>query len=185
MKGNIQMRLLPNALSCLRIAISAALPFLTRYPFLFGAVYLLSGMTDALDGYIARRFHAESSLGARLDSLGDLVFFAASVYLAWPLLYRTGGALLCVAAIAVVRVGNIALTRYKFHIWSAMHTIGNKIAGGMIFLALPACVLLGRIPLWIAIPVCGVALLSALEETAILLRSDRYDADRRSLFGRK
>lgn len=179
------MRLLPNALSCLRIAVSAALPFLANNPWLFAAAYLLCGLSDALDGYIARRFHAESSLGARLDSLGDLVFFGASVYLVWPLLYRTGGALLCVAAIAVVRVGNIALTRHKFHTWSAMHTIGNKIAGGMIFLALPACVLLGRIPLWIGIPVCAIALLSALEETAILLRSDSYDADRRSLFKRK
>jgi phosphatidylglycerophosphate synthase len=179
------MRLLPNALSCLRIALSAALPFLANNPWLFAAAYLLCGLTDALDGYIARRFHVESSLGARLDSLGDLVFFAASVYLVWPLLYRAGFVLLCVAAIAIVRIGNIALTRYKFHIWSAMHTVGNKIAGGMIFLALPACVLLGRIPLWIAIPVCGIALLSALEETVLLLRSDRYDANRPSLFGRK
>lgn len=176
------MRLLPNALSCLRIALSAALPFLANHPWLFAAAYLLSGLSDALDGYIARRFHLESSLGARLDSLGDLVFFGASVYLVWPLLYQTGFALPCVLVIAAVRIGNIALTRYKFHIWSAMHTIGNKIAGGMLFLALPACVLLGRIPLWISIPVCFIALLSALEETAILLLSDRYDANRPSLF---
>lgn len=178
------MRLIPNALSCLRIALSAALPFLTRHPLLFAAVYLICGLSDAFDGYIARRMHAESRLGARLDSLGDLVFFIASLYVLWPLLYRAGFALVCVIAIAAVRTGNIALTRCKFHIWSAMHTIGNKIAGGMIFLALPACVLLERMPLWIAIPVCVTALLSALEETAILFRFDRYDADRRSLLGK-
>lgn len=176
------MRLLPNALSCLRIALSTALPFLTRQPLLFAAVYLTCGLSDALDGYIARRFHAQSTLGARLDSLGDFVFFAVSVYLVWPFLYRAGFALSCVILISIVRFCNLTLTRHRFHIWSAVHTIGNKIAGGMIFLALPVCVLLGRIPLWIAIPVCAIALLAALEETVLLLRFDTYDADRRSLF---
>lgn len=179
------MRLLPNALSCLRIALSAALPLFTRQPLLFAAVYLACGLSDALDGYIARRFHAQSTLGARLDSLGDFVFFAVSVYLVWPLLYGTGFVLSCIILIVIVRFCNFVLTRYRFHIWSALHTTGNKIAGGMIFIGLPICILLGRAPLWVAIPVCTIALLAALEETAMLLLSDTYDPDRQSLFTQK
>ena len=48
-------------------------------------VYALAAVSDALDGWVARRFHQESALGRRLDPLGDkllinlgFVFMAAN-----------------------------------------------------------------------------------------------------------
>lgn len=71
---------IPNVLSLLRIAI---LPiFVIVYVrscmldsmalmCVAGALLLLSGLTDCLDGWIARRFHQESEVGKLLDPLAD------------------------------------------------------------------------------------------------------------------
>jgi len=66
-----------------------------------------------------------------------------------------------------------------------MHTIGNKVTGLLVFVALSACVLLGLIPAYVSIPVCTAALLSATEESAILLTAHTYDPNRRTLFEHK
>ena len=42
--------------------------------------YLIAGLTDMLDGILARRWGVESKFGARLDSLADFVFVLAVGY---------------------------------------------------------------------------------------------------------
>lgn len=68
---------IPNILSVIRILL---IPFfMTSYLsyegsgvyFLPAAILLASGLTDFLDGFIARRFHLESYLGKILDPLAD------------------------------------------------------------------------------------------------------------------
>lgn len=75
------MRRLPNILSFLRIGLSPALLFVSRQPLAFTALYLLCGITDVLDGYLARKWQAESRLGAKLDSLGDFIFWVVMFWL--------------------------------------------------------------------------------------------------------
>lgn len=77
----------PNVLSILRMAL---IPFfiiavidgkLERALVLF----IIAGVTDALDGFIARFFHQESPLGAYLDPMADkLLLTSAYVALAIP-----------------------------------------------------------------------------------------------------
>ncbi len=75
--------LLPNALTLLRLA---ATPFIVR-AILEGrdraalAVFLLAGVSDGLDGVLARRLGGVSRLGAYLDPIADKVFVVAA-YLA-------------------------------------------------------------------------------------------------------
>ncbi|MDR1512577.1 MAG: CDP-alcohol phosphatidyltransferase family protein, partial [Propionibacteriaceae bacterium] len=61
---------MPNALVIIRILLAPVLPFLTDHRWVFLAVYLFCYLTDVLDGWIARRFHAATVLGSRLDSAG-------------------------------------------------------------------------------------------------------------------
>ena len=63
----------PNALSLLRIFLVA--PFLVaviyrQYPFALG-LFVTAGVSDFLDGYLARRLDQKSVLGTYLDPLGD------------------------------------------------------------------------------------------------------------------
>ena len=65
---------IPNVLSMLRIALIPAIVWLyhgeDEYQLAAGLL-LASGMTDVVDGYIARRFHMMSDLGKALDPIAD------------------------------------------------------------------------------------------------------------------
>ncbi|HTO68764.1 MAG TPA: lysyl oxidase family protein [Myxococcota bacterium] len=76
---------LPNLLSGLRIALVPVLLWLayTGHPTAFLFTFAFSLCTDVADGFFARRFHADSQLGARLDSWGDLLTYAAFPLCAW------------------------------------------------------------------------------------------------------
>lgn len=65
---------IPNILSFFRICLIPLIVWLyigaNRYH-LAGYVLLLSGLTDIVDGFIARRFHMTSNLGKVLDPIAD------------------------------------------------------------------------------------------------------------------
>jgi len=69
----VNARHIPNLISVLRILLVAPLAFclLSKNYTLALALFLLAGFSDALDGYLARRFHWTSKLGALLDPMGD------------------------------------------------------------------------------------------------------------------
>ena len=69
----------PNALSFLRIFSVPLLIWLVAEGYTTGALWLfaLAGATDALDGFIAKRFHMETTLGRYLDPLADKLLLLA------------------------------------------------------------------------------------------------------------
>ena len=78
---------LANQLTILRIMLIPAFVLLVVYGSLGWAltVFLLAGITDALDGLIARRAHQRTSLGAWLDPMADkLLLVTTFVMLTLP-----------------------------------------------------------------------------------------------------
>jgi len=71
---------LPNAISISRIAL--ILPILLLFiNNQFGwalALFLAAGLSDGIDGYLAKRFHWDTRLGAFLDPAGDKLLLAWS-----------------------------------------------------------------------------------------------------------
>ncbi len=69
----MKARYIPNLISILRILLVAplALYLLSKNYTASLGVFLLAGFSDALDGYLARRFSWTSQLGAVLDPVGD------------------------------------------------------------------------------------------------------------------
>lgn len=67
----------PNLLSTSRILFAMAFPFLEsswQVP-----VILVAGLTEFLDGYLARRWHAETLIGQSLDPIADKLFVLSTV----------------------------------------------------------------------------------------------------------
>ena len=64
---------IPNLLTVLRIVAVPVLIVLLTYEMFEAAVLLfgLAGISDGLDGYIAKRYHYETRLGAILDPVAD------------------------------------------------------------------------------------------------------------------
>jgi cardiolipin synthase len=71
---------LPNLLTLARIAMVPFLIVLLQDgEYLMSLiVFLVAGITDGLDGYIAKRYDAESELGAILDPLADKALLVSS-----------------------------------------------------------------------------------------------------------
>lgn len=70
------MAKVPNILTCCRIAMVFLFVFfyfsrLELRFYIAGAVFALAGLTDIVDGYLARKYHAVSHLGKILDPVAD------------------------------------------------------------------------------------------------------------------
>ncbi|MCQ2437913.1 MAG: CDP-alcohol phosphatidyltransferase family protein, partial [Clostridia bacterium] len=65
---------IPNLLSLFRVCLIPVMVYLYltgKSNYAVGGVLLLSGITDILDGFIARRFNLETNLGRILDPVAD------------------------------------------------------------------------------------------------------------------
>lgn len=159
---------LPNILSFARLAgapvlvLFAALGWRAGFLSLCGAALL----TDALDGYLARRLHAESELGRKLDSWADyatLLACAAGLWLLWPVLVRRewpwfASGLGSSFAIVIIGVG-----RWKklpsYHTWFAkLLAVAFPFALGILLAGV------SRVPFHLLV---ALQVVSAFEELAI------------------
>lgn len=80
------LRHLPNALGLLRIALAFPIAWLivNHHPVDAAAWFVLAGLTDVLDGWLAKRFHWQSQFGGWLDPIADkTLVLAACVALSW------------------------------------------------------------------------------------------------------
>lgn len=182
------VKYVPNTLSIIRIALSGTLIFLARMPWVFLAVYLFIGATDFFDGKIARRFHAESDFGSKLDTLGDtLLFLCAFVGIAFfgKLKYDLVKCLIPVLVCALHKLGNVLLARRRFKTWNMMHTLMSKSVGAAVYLCAPVFLLLGEVnqPLFLAL--IGLIVLTFTDETLTLLRDEAFDPNGKGIVGEK
>ncbi|CAC9444730.1 Cardiolipin synthase (CMP-forming), eukaryotic type Cls-II (EC 2.7.8.41) [uncultured Gammaproteobacteria bacterium] len=71
---------LPNALSILRIILTVpvALTLLNHQYFLAMVLFFVAGITDALDGWIAKRYAFQTRLGSILDPVADKLLLVSS-----------------------------------------------------------------------------------------------------------
>lgn len=77
------MRYLPNIISILRILLVIPIAWVLlhrNYGWALG-LFLLAGLSDGLDGFIARRFNWVTTLGAMLDPIGDKLLMTTSYLL--------------------------------------------------------------------------------------------------------
>ena len=147
---------------------------------LFLVIYTLAGLTDVLDGWLARKSGKASEFGARLDSISDLLFYSVLLIRLFPILYQTlpGEIWYAVLGIVLVRLAVYATAAVKYHRFASLHTWLNKLTGVTVFL-LPY-VLLVSSGVGYNWAVCILAFAASAEELAIhILRTD-YLAERKS-----
>ncbi|HJU08182.1 MAG TPA: CDP-alcohol phosphatidyltransferase family protein [Rhodanobacteraceae bacterium] len=88
------LRHLPNAITCLRIALVVPLIVMVLQERFVVALIIgaIAGLSDGVDGFLARRFGWRSSLGALLDAIADKLMLVG-VYLALASIGRIAFAL--------------------------------------------------------------------------------------------
>ena len=173
---------IPNALCALRILIAGCLLIVPPLSPLCLTLYLIGGLSDFLDGKIARRHHVVSRRGARLDSIADAAFFIASFFVFIPLALLPFWALAWIAGIVLLRLVTLAIGFRRFRTFASHHTHANRITGGALFVMLPIQGLIGFEQMAPAILVCAIASLYSIEEIIIMATTKKLDLDTRSLF---
>lgn len=172
-KLNSLYKNLPNIISLIRILMVPVLIYLavSQQAMTFIVVLIFTALTDALDGFLARRLKLVSELGAQLDSWGDFLVYSSmgiSSWLLWPdIFYRE---LIYIVIIIGCFTLPVLIGLIKFRTFISYHTLGTKIA---VVVSIIAYILLftGLLD-WPVIVAAVFCLYAATEEILIILISN-------------
>ena len=156
------MKRIPNLLSMSRIVLCLPLLLVDAMTLPFWVLYLIAGLTDMLDGFLARRLGVESKFGARLDSLADFVFVLAVGYKLFPWLKLPATLWMMIGLIALVKIVNAICSYVVIHRIEYLHTKANKLTGLLLFVGMMAIGQSYFIPL--AWTIACIALFAAIQE---------------------
>lgn len=163
-----------NIITAIRIPLSLMLLLIAFKSRLFIAVYIMIGLTDVLDGFIARQLRCTSTFGEKLDSLSDAVFFCIMLYILLPKLTLNQVVIYAALVVVFIRVISFMMLYHKHKKILMHHTILNKITGGLLFVY----PLLMIKPLEITILMFGM--LAAIDELLIIIKYKVIELNRRS-----
>jgi cardiolipin synthase len=185
--ASMKLKDVPNAICILRIVMVVVLwgIALAGWRRLFAPLLAFTYLTDVVDGYIARRYHVESALGAKLDTIADnlvAISLLGWVYFFLPRLLEEQWPI--IGAILVAFIGSIALQYVRFRRRVPLHLYSNKLSAWTLALFLMHALLFGS-NLWFFYVAAAVVGYSLLEE--IVLVSTRTDLDEtvKSMFSRR
>lgn len=177
------MKIIPNVISSMRIIFSISLIFIKPLSIEFYCIYIICGMSDVLDGFIARKTRTTSMIGAKLDSIADMVMIGVLLFLFYPILNPTFEIAVWIIIICAIRVAGMISAFKKFKTFISIHTYGNKFTGIVIFLIPIEILYIDKNILNYAI--CIIATISALEELIIQLISKEIELDRKSIIKKR
>lgn len=174
---------LPNLLSALRLASVPFLLLLARLgmPVPFLVLLVCALLSDAVDGFLARKLGQVSELGAKLDSWGDFALYMTLPLCAWwlwPDLIRREAAFV-VAVVACYTVP-VLFGFLKFRRLTSYHTWGAKLSAWL--LSASALLLFAGGPAWPFRLAVAVLVLAELEEIAVTAVLPRWRANVPTIF---
>ena len=151
-----------NLITGTRILCSVALLLCPVFSLSFFFLYLAAGLTDMIDGLVARKTGTVTEFGAKLDTAADFVLVAVCLWKLLPSLAVPLWLWIWIVLIALIKMINIISGYVIQKKYIALHTVMNKITGILLFLLplmLPAVELKYSTPL-----VCTVATFAAIQE---------------------
>ena len=163
------LALLPNALTVIRLALIPI--FVLVYvvagdgsSWAAGYIFLVAGITDQVDGFLARRWRVESRFGKLADPLADRLMIDAAVILLW-----LEGKLPWPGALVIVLRDAILVGGYRILMPRGVEvsvTMLGKIATWVLYLAVGILTVVGHNtewPLWLFWVGLALALLAATQ----------------------
>ena len=158
-----------NIITGIRIVLSVVLMFCQALSPTFYALYIAAGISDMIDGAVARKTGAVSELGSRLDTIADIVFVAVCLIKLLPVLHVPVWLYIWIAIIAFIKVANIAIGFVGQKELISVHSMMNRLTGGMLFvLPLTLAFIDFR---YSAAVVCVVATIAAIQEGYLINRN--------------
>lgn len=152
----------PNIISVSRGVAAVAMLFFPVFSHGFWVLYCWGGISDMIDGTIAKKLNAESELGSRIDSVADLAFVICSAIMILPSVHLPVWIWLWVVAIGSVKLAGIIIGSCRQRKLTIPHSTSNRLTGILLF-----CLPFALIPFDALIPaviVCAMATASLVED---------------------
>ena len=131
------MKHLPNILSSLRIVGAVALLLSNVSSIFLGVLYIVCGISDIVDGWLARKQKCVTRTGALLDSLADICFIACCAWNLLPILELPQWLWLWAGVIVAIKVVNQLSALVMYGRCCFPHTLATKWAGFLLFIVVP------------------------------------------------
>ena len=151
-----------NSITCIRIACSIALLFCPAFSPAFYLLYIIAGVSDMIDGTVARKAGTVSEFGSRLDTMGDLILVIVCLIKLLPILHLPTGLIIWIIVIAVIRAINLLSGYILRKEIVVLHTAMNRVTGILLF-ALPLTLSFINLN-YSGTIVCAVATFAAMQE---------------------
>lgn len=121
-------------ITSIRILCSIALLFFPVFSPSFYTLYIVAGVSDMIDGTVARKTGSASEFGSKLDTVADCILVAVCLIKLIPVLDIPSWLYIWVIIIALIKVFNIIYGYVKHKELVAAHTVMNKITGVLLFI---------------------------------------------------
>ena len=173
------MKHLPNILSSLRIVGTVVLLLSDVSSILFGVLYIVCGISDIADGWLARKLKCVTRTGALLDSVADICFVACCAWKLLPILELPQWLWLWAGVIVAIKVVNQISALVMYGHCCFPHTTANKATGFVLFIAVPMTV-------WTIIPISiatTVATFAAAQEGHFIRTRNNMNCNKKNEYG--
>ena len=184
------LKTIPNILSISRLILIPAMIIPAYYidnepnaRFIFLIMFIIIGVTDKLDGTLARYLNQTTALGAKLDTIADMVFYPLIAL--W--LYRFESGVVgewwnLIYFLLALYFFKMITGKIKFGYVPAFHTIGAKTFSASLYFFMIFAMLDSNLAESIFPLLCVIGFINQIEETYILLTRDSVDENIRSVF---
>lgn len=122
-----------NIITVIRILCSIALLFFSGFSPAFYVLYIFAGVSDMIDGAVARKTGTVSEFGSKLDMFADFMLIAVCLTKLLPILRVPVWLYTWIAVIVIIKVINLVSGYVMRKEIVALHTIMNKVTGILLF----------------------------------------------------
>lgn len=125
-----------NIITGIRILCSIALLFFPVFSPAFYSIYLIAGVSDMIDGTVARKTGTVSAFGSKLDTAADFALVTVCLIKMIPVIHVPRWLMIWIIVIAAIKAINLISGYVMRKELVVLHTGMNKMTGILLF-ALP------------------------------------------------
>ena len=123
-----------NVLTGIRILCGLLILCFPAFSGWYYCLYLIGGVSDAIDGTVARKMGTASDFGSRFDTAADFIFTVTVAVKIIHAVYLPVWLMIWIAIIALRKIGCHLAGYIKYHEFKTVHSVLNKICGVVIFI---------------------------------------------------
>ena len=123
-----------NIITSIRIVCSITLLFFPVFSPTFYVLYIAAGISDMIDGTVARKTGTVSEFGSKLDTVADFVLVVACLIKVLPGINVPAWLIIWIIVIAMIKVTNLISGYVMRRELVVLHTAMNKVTGVLLFI---------------------------------------------------